>query len=503
MLRKLIFFCTVFCACWSFASTDTLRYEVRLKDRAQHLFKVNIHFKSQHTGVMDFKMAQWTPGYYQMLHFENNLSEISAKSEENPKLEIIKTDKNTWRLPVENGQNITLSYTIKADAFFIAKPFISEEFAFLRPTGVFLYSEERKNDACTVRLVENPWGNVATALPQKNGYFIAKNTEELLDSPILTGNIDKAGRFMVGGKPHYFFGRQIDDFDTQNMMQALQKAVEQATVMMQDIPYESYTFMSIGKGNGGIEQTNSTAFTLNGELYETEEGRQKLLNFLTHEYFHHFNIKRMTPFELMPLDYSEENRTNLLWVSEGLTVYYESILLNRGGIKNRGQMLQEWGNMITGYENNEGKKFQTLADSSRNTWEDGPFGVKGKTISYYQKGPLIGMLLDLKIRHNTQNKKSLDDVMRTLYWQFYKKENRGFTEKELKTVCENLAQENLDAIFKYIYTLDALDYSPYFKFAGLEVIETDNNGQKNFRLQKLKKTNTLQNLIFNDLFRGK
>lgn len=166
-------------------------------------------------------------------------------------------------------------------------------------------------------------------------------------------------------------------------------------------------------------------------------------------------------------------------------------------------MLEEWRNKIEVYENNEGKKYQTLAESSFYTWEDGPFGVKGKTISYYEKGPLIGMLFDLKIRHNTKNKKSLDDVMRTLYWRFYKEEKRGFTEKELKNICETLAQENLDDLFKYIYTLDAINYNHYFKLAGLEVFEENKDGKMQYSIRRAKNTSKLQNMIFNDLFREK
>lgn len=504
MKQRLFFLISMLVSFWTYAVIDdTIRYELSFANRDQHIFKVNIRFKSQHLGVMDFKIPQWTPGYYQTLDLEKNISEIAAKNQENQEIEIIKADKNTWRVPVEKGENITISYVVKADVLFIAKPYINNEFAFIRPSGIFLFSEERKNDDCTIRFSDNPWKKTATALPQKNGIFVAHNTQELLDSPILVGDISDLGHFTVRGKPHYFLGRDLDDFDTKNMMASLQKSVEQATEMMQDIPYNSYTFISIGKGNGGIEQTNSTAFTLNGELYAQEKGRQKLLNFLTHEYFHHFNIKRITPLELTLFNYSEKNRTNLLWVSEGLTVYYESILLNRAGIKTRSQMLEEWRNKIEVYENNEGKKYQTLAESSFYTWEDGPFGVKGKTISYYEKGPLIGMLLDLKIRHNTKNKKSLDDVMRTLYWRFYKEEKRGFTEKELKNICETLAQENLDDLFKYIYTLDAINYNHYFKLAGLEVFEENKDGKMQYSIRRAKNTSKLQNMIFNDLFREK
>ena len=173
---------------------------------------------------------------------------------------------------------------------------------------------------------------------KKNNSYNAVNIDDLLDSPILIGNLNILDSFQVKGKNHYFSGRQLDDFNTKDFIISVKKIVETATDIMQDIPYDDYSFISIGKGNGGIEQTNSTELTFNGELYNTPQGKQKLLNFITHEYFHHFNVKRIRPVELGPFNYSGINRTNSLWGSEGLNVYYEGIIMNRAGLKSREQL---------------------------------------------------------------------------------------------------------------------------------------------------------------------
>ena len=173
----------------------------------------------------------------------------------------------------------------------------------------------------------------------------------------------------------------------------------------------------------------------------------RTLHFLAHEYFHHYNVKRIRPIELGPFDYDKGSRTKMLWVSEGLSVYYEYMVVKRAGISTDAELLNAFrGNMVA-FENKPGKRYQTLEQASYETWSDGPFGRTGdevnKTISYYDKGPAVGLLFDFKIRQATNNKKSLDDVMRFLYKEYYQKKKRGFTEEELKNAFESVAGVSL------------------------------------------------------------
>jgi predicted metalloprotease with PDZ domain len=249
--------------------------------------------------------------------------------------------------------------------------------------------------------------------------------------------------------------------------------VEQSSQLIGDIPYKHYTFLAIGPGRGGIEHLNSTTISFEGESLSTEDGRLRMLSFIAHEYFHHYNVKRIRPIELGPFDYDKGSKTNSLWVSEGLTVYYESIVLNRAGLMSRERVLDAFKSSIVSFESQPGKLFQSLAQASAETWSDGPFGRTedefNKTISYYAKGPVVGLLLDFRIRQQTGNKKSLDDVMRALYYTYYKKENRGFTEEELKATIEKVAGKKMDDFFAYIYSTKKLDYKEYLSYAGLDI----------------------------------
>jgi len=206
------------------------------------------------------------------------------------------------------------------------------------------------------------------------------------------------------------------------------------------------------------------------------QNRLKMYFFLAHEYFHHYNVKRIRPIELGPFDYDNGSRTKMLWVSEGLSVYYEEMIVKRAGLCSEDELLNAFRSNILAYEGKPGRLYQSLTQASYETWSDGPFGRTGdevnKTISYYDKGPAVGMLLDFKIRHETKNKKSLDDVMRTLYKEFYQQKKRGFTEDEFRQVCEKTAGTTLADVFDYVSTTKEVDYKKYLQYAGLDIDTT-------------------------------
>jgi len=198
-----------------------------------------------------------------------------------------------------------------------------------------------------------------------------------------------------------------------------------------------------------------------------------MYTFLAHEYFHHYNVKRIRPVELGPFDYDKENRTNMLWVSEGITVYYDILIARRAGLLTDEDLFKGFHGRLLGFENKPGRLYQSATQASYNTWSDGPFGRSddevNKTVSVYDKGAILGLMLDFKIRHETQNKKSLDDVMRTLYKDYYLKKKRGFTENEFQTTCEKIAGTKLTELFEYASTVKIPDYKKYFSYGGLDI----------------------------------
>src|SRR6201999_1604588 len=166
-----------------------------------------------------------------------------------------------------------------------------------------------------------------------------------------TGELEVLPSFMVRGVPHYFVSYRPGEFDKVQFMQDLKKIVEQGVAVIGEIPYHHYTFLAIGPGRGGIEHLNSTTIGFSGDGLQTPEGRQQMLTFIAHEYFHHYNVKRIRPIALGPFDYQRENRTDQLWVSEGLTVYYEYMLVRRAGLMTADDLLKRFQSDIATYEN--------------------------------------------------------------------------------------------------------------------------------------------------------
>lgn len=478
------------------------QFTVSMPQPATHYFHVELQCSEVKGDATEFRMPVWTPGYYQRLDFAKNVEGFTVKNAKGDTIAWEKSGHNGWQVRHGKQAAFTVIYQVKTTRLFVANPYVDEERAFIRPTGVFVYPAGKIDQPATVVVKpSNGWRNVATGLDSVKGKpftYTAPNFDVLFDSPLLVGNLEELPSFTIKGIPHRFIGYKMGEFDKQAFMDDLRKLVTVGTDIIGDIPYKHYTFMSISPhGMGGIEQLNSTSVSFSGQAMDKPESRRRVLNFLAHEYFHHYNVKRIRPVELGPFDYDNGNHTNLLWVSEGLTVYYEYFLVKRAGLSTEADLLNYFKGNISAYEKGVGKQYQSLQQASFNTWSDGPFGRRedkvNKTISYYDKGPAIGMLFDFAIRHQTQNKKSLDDVMRTLYRKYYQGLKRGFTEAELQEVIIQTAGAPLDELFDYIYTTKEVDYNKYLGYAGLTI---DLAGEKpTYTISRLQNPDALQQQI--------
>lgn len=454
-----------------------LHFTVSMENPASHYFHVSLQCQNISTDTLRLCMPAWSPGYYQLLNYGKNVEHFSAMGGDSKNLSWKEIKTGNWQIATEGLSNLTISYDVKATTKFVAQSFLDETHGYIIPAATFLYIDGQLNLPATVSVVPyTGWTDVATGLdevPGKKYSFTAPDFDILFDCPILIGKLEELPPFYVKGIPHRFIGYQMGNFDKVQFMADLKKIVEGASGLIGDIPYKHYTFLAIGPGRGGIEHLNSTTISFDGSGLNTPDGKVRMLSFIAHEYFHHYNVKRIRPIELGPFDYQKGSPTNLLWISEGLTVYYEYLVLKRMGLMTRDELFNALRNNMMNFENKPGRLYQSVAQASYETWSDGPFGRTGdeinKTISYYDKGPVVGLLLDFKIRNQTANKYSLDDVMRLLYKTYYQKKKRGFTEAEFRSACEKTAGTDLSAFFEYIYTVKEIDYPPYFNYAGLQI----------------------------------
>ncbi|MVM33449.1 PDZ domain-containing protein [Spirosoma sp. HMF4905] len=462
-------------------SASNWHFDVAMAQPATHMYHVTFRCPTGNVPTLTLKMPAWTPGYYQMMNYAANVDNVRVTDESEKALAWKKTGNSTWVVQTGSAKQLVFTYDVKATRNFVASPYLDENKGYISPAGLFVHVVNQLKQPVTITLhPSTEWPDlIATGLdsiPGQRHTFTAPDFDVLYDSPILMGKLEQLPAFTVGGVPHYFVGYNMGDFDRQQFIADLKKIVESSVAVIGDIPYKHYTFLAIGPGGGGIEHLNSTSISFSGAGLDKPAGRLRMYSFLTHEYFHHYNVKRIRPIALGPFDYEHENRTNMLWVSEGLTVYYEYLILRRAELMSQDDVLNTWQSMMTSFENKPGRLHQSATQASYETWEDGPFGRTGddayKSISYYEKGAILGVLLDLTIRHATQNKKSLDDVMRTLYQTYYRTQNRGFTDDEFRSVCEKTAGTSLAKVFEYTSTVKPIDYANYLAYAGLNL--TDN-----------------------------
>lgn len=460
------------------AAQESLAFTVSMPQPANHTFHVTFRGDGLKGELQDFKMPVWSPGFYGIGDYSRNVSNFRAEDSAGHALPWEKVTKDTWRVAAGNAPSIVLNYDVYGATSFAANTYLGDDRAYVSPSGVFVYMPAMTQHPVTVAFQLPPnWKQIATGLEPVQGKantFFAPDFDVLYDSPMLMGNQEYL-RFDVKGVPHYVAIENVAaNVDRQRMLADLQKMVTAATQLIGDVPYHHYTFLLMGRGNGGIEHLNSASIQFDGNSLSTPKGYLGWLGYVSHEYFHNFNVKRIRPIALGPFNYDMENLTNMLWVSEGLTVYYENLVLVRAGLMTREQYIDDMQHSISSFENAPGHHYQSATESSWNTWSNGSgIGADRNTeISYYENGAMLGAMLDLKIRNASNNQKSLDDVMRGLYQKYYMQKHRGFTDAEFRQECENAAGGDLAEVLSYASTTTDVDYAKYFAYAGLKLVAT-------------------------------
>ena len=429
------------------------------------------------------KLPVWAPGYYIIMDYPKHIVDFAAGDDANP-LQWEKVGKSGWLVTHGADKSLKVTYRVFANAQSVADAKVTAERAFIPANGVFMYIEDRKELPVTVTFIQPAgWTKISTgleAVPGKKNTYLAADFDILYDSPVLMGN-HATHFFDLEGKRYEMALETPEGMEDTNFEEDLKKIISASTALIGDIPYERYCFLFLGPGGGGLEHINSQASFGISFLNRNRNVYINLLHFIAHEFFHLYNVKTIRPIELGPFDYDREVFTSGLWISEGFTSYYEVLLLRRAGITTPDEALKKQNDPIRSIENAEGRLHMSLRQSSYDIWLNFfSRSANGNTrISYYDKGQTLGLLTDLAIRQMTDNAKSLDDVMRSLYYDYHIAKGRGFTEAEYWSVCASIAGQPLTEIRDYVDTTKEIDYVKYLGYAGIDIDLTPytENGQ--------------------------
>ncbi len=446
-----------------------------------HLLQVEMRVASAQTPAqLELKMPVWTPGSYLIREYARHVQNFSVADAGGNALEWRKINKNTWQIDTKGAKEIVAKYDVYANELTVRTNELNDEHAFFTPAALLMFPKGEISTPSTVKV--NPYGNwkVATGLPPVAGQtntFRAENFDILYDSPFEVSDF-KEIRFTAMGKPHRYVVTGEGNYDLELMAKDTEKIIIESSKIFGDLPYNDYLLIVNTRGGGGLEHLNSTALQWNRFGFKPEARYKAFLNLVAHEFFHAWNVKRIRPDVLGPFDYENENYTNLLWVAEGTTSYYEPILLLRAGLITDREFLDSKAALFQQLQDRPGRFETSLEEASFDAWikyyrQDE--NAINNQISYYDKGDIVSFMLDVEIRTASDGAKSLDDVMRHLYDEFSKK-GRNFTPEDFQKVSELMAGKSLEEFFdKYVRGTEEIDYNSILKGIGLQLLTTRAN----------------------------
>ena len=444
-----------------------IEYHLTLSRPTTHLAQVEIVGDDVTEPELDFVMPAWSPGRYAIYDFAKNVQEFEAHGAQDQPLPWRKTSKHTWRVEArEAGGEVRVRYKVFANDLNGTFSQFDTSHANLNGASLYMYVAGHKADPLSLT-VDAPAGwkvisGFSLSTEQRN--FEVPSYDPLIDTPMEISPECSLRTFEENGKTFRIAVHSYasDPVGLPRLEEGLKKVVSSEMAMMPSPDFEHYTFIfhfapDIAMGDG-MEHLNSTQIILSGQV--SGAAVEEAIETTAHEFFHLWNGKRLRPAPLGPFDYTRENYTRSLWVAEGITSYYAYVHLLRSGVWDRKQFLGRLADEIRNLENEPGRKLMSAESSSFNAWfyDRAPqmqeTNFANTTISYYNKGALLGMLLDLEIRARTGGRKSLDDVTRYMYRKFYEAPavpaygpGRGYEEKDV-----------LDSL----YAVSGSDFGPFF-----------------------------------------
>ena len=475
-LRAAIVAAIFHCACPAHA---TIEYTVSLSHPERHIFGVTMRVPNVRDQVT-LQMPAWN-ALYQIRDFSSHMMQVTAKDEEGHPLALRKLDKQTWNVTA-NG-TVTVSYPIFWDE---PGPFASQlnpDHAFLNFAMLLLYVPDRRTEDTKVAFDDLPEGwRVAveleasgTASGHHSGAYVAPSYDALVDAPVEIGHFDEF-RIEAGGRPIRIVVHG-DPGDRSRLVDSIKRIVDYEVSLMGGAPFREYLFLfHVGNnfGGGGMEHMNCTAISADVPA--------QLPSYSAHEFFHAWNVKRIRPRSLEPVDYTREMWTPSLWFAEGVTNTYETYSLLRTGLWSTQQFYGNLAEQIGELQSRPAHRWQSAEQSSLDAWYEkySLYVRPEESISYYNKGQILGVLLDILIRDRTDNRAGLDDVLRSLN-EKYAKTGRFYNDSEgLRAAMEEAirkkapsADSDLKEFFsRYVSGSEEIPYLDFLGHAGWNLRDT-------------------------------
>jgi predicted metalloprotease with PDZ domain len=451
-----------------------LTYQIAMPQPQTHLFEVKLTVSNWDREILDLKMPVWTPGSYLVREYAKQLQDFSATGN-NQKLAVAKVAKHHWQIQTADEGEIVIRYRMFANELTVRTNHLDRTHGYFNPAALCFYVPDYEHQPIDITIIPaDPTWTVTTPLPEiSHQTWRAKDFDTLVDSPFEIGSqqitdftvLDKSHQLVVWGEGNLDIDRSIAD---------ITKIIEVEAAIFGSLPYEKYIFLLhlSPSGGGGLEHKSCCSLLYPRFNFHSRDKYNRFMQLVAHEFFHLWNVKRIRPIGLEKFDYERENYTPSLWFSEGTTSYYDLIIPRRAGIYDGQEFLVELSKEITRFLMTPGRLVQPLSESSFDAWIKlyrPDANSSNSQMSYYLKGEMVTLLLDLLIRSRSQGQKSFDDVL-VLMWEQFGKAEIGFTEIQLKNIIESVADTDLSDFYdRYIHGVEELPFDDYLNLMGLKL----------------------------------
>jgi len=456
-------------------------YTISFPDPPSKTFNVDVVVPTEKRESVDLMMAIWSPGFYGLQNYADRVTTFSAKSADGTALDVTKPKPSRWTIKTGGRASITASYTVSAPRGSNLGNGVTETGAVIIGPSTYITLVEASNTvhrpAEVTLTLPAAWKGSMTSLDAasdgKPNHYVAPDYDILADSPILAGVDLSITPFTVGGINHFWTYLGKAEWDGAKVAAALTPLIEEHIRFWGGLPYKKYAFLNIitgGGGGSGVEHLNSVAITGGGKEPVDQTARFRNASFISHEYFHAMNVKRLRPVELGPFDYENAPITTGLWVAEGLTSYFGDLLAERSGMGSPEDYLALESRHITDLQTKQpGRLVQTIEQASSQMFER---LANDKKVDYYIKGPVVGLVLDAHIRKLTNGKKSMDDVIRLEYQRY--SGAHGYSKAEFDKTVSDAAGVNVNPLLqKLVSTTEEVDYTEMLDWFGLRFMTGD------------------------------
>ena len=455
------------------AQALSISYEVGMSRPTTHLYEVTLTVANLSAPFVEVQFPAWLPGAYRIVNAARNVQEFRAATTGGQPLPTSKTGLETWRIETRGNNAVRASFKVYADDIGVSGAHLDDSHAYFNGALLFPYVVGAKDRPVTLTVNRPPrWTNISTGLEPVTGRpntFAAPDYDTFVDAPFEIGT-HNVMRFDYRGAQYEIAIYGTHNFDAERIRREVEQIVRSQVDMMGGAPFRRYVFIyhMLPNGRGGLEHLNSTVINQRKWMGTTEDGWDGLRGVTSHEFFHLWNVKRLRPEPLGPFEYTRPVPTRDLYVSEGMTSYYGDLHILRSGLWTRERYLRNLAGEIQTLQRLPGRRILTVEESSINTWynSDDPLNT---SFSYYNKGELIGALLDLEIRQRTKNARSLDDVFRFLF-ETYGLPKAGWPVGGFQRAVEQVAGSDFNDFFtRYVSGTEELPYQRMLAYAGLRL----------------------------------